>query len=71
MSLRPSRATDRAALIAKVLEQVDSRSDQCKDAIGLLGCLFDDPNDVDPSCLGNATLSIGSDLVETSFGLEE
>ncbi len=37
----------------------------------LLGCLFDDPNNVDPSCLGNATLSIGSDLVETSFGLEE
>ncbi|TDI94712.1 MAG: hypothetical protein E2O73_16405 [Deltaproteobacteria bacterium] len=64
-------ATNRAALIAKVQEKVDSRIDQCKDASGLLGCLFDDPNNADPSCLGNATLSIGSDLVETSFGLEE
>ncbi len=64
-------ATDRASLIAKVQEKVDSRIDQCKDATGLLGCLFDDPNNIDPNCLGNATLSIGSDLVQTSFGLEE
>jgi len=63
-------ATERAALIAKLQEKVDSRIDQCKDTTALLGCLFDDPNSPELTCLGDSTLSIGSNLVESAFGME-
>ncbi len=53
--------------IATAQSKVDARIGTCSDTTGLLGCLFETP---DPTCLGDAALTIGSDVTDAVFGLE-
>ncbi len=65
-------ATDQAASIQAIQTRVDGRIERCSDTTGMLGCLFPPPMETpDPSCLGDATVAIGSDLVDAAFGLED
>lgn len=57
-----------AAEIAKIQEKAISRFDKCKDTTGLEGCPFE--VGADASCLGDASLTIADDLVDTTFGIE-
>ena len=61
-------AAANAAEIAKRQSFANSRLDKCKDTTGLEGCSFG--VGADPNCLGDAALSIASDLVDLTFGLE-
>jgi hypothetical protein len=56
-----------AADIATAQAKVDARLNACNDTAGLLGCLFETP---DPTCLGDAALAIGADVIDAVFGLE-
>jgi hypothetical protein len=66
-------AVDEAAMLQSNQDRINAGIDRCSDTTGMLGCLFpEDPMEIpDPSCMGDAALSIGSDLVDATFGLEE
>ena len=50
------------------MAKADSALERCDATGGLLGCLFEPP--ADPACLGAASQSIASDLVEAVFDSE-
>jgi hypothetical protein len=59
---------EHAAELATIQDKANARVGKCKDTTGLEGCPFG--MGADPSCLGNASLTISSDLVSTTFGLD-
>jgi hypothetical protein len=62
-------AADLAAKLASLQSKADATVDRCVESTGLLGCPFEmTPS---PTCLGDASLEIGSDLVATTFGLDD
>ena len=54
--------------ISKATAKADSAATKCTDNSGLLGCLFEPPND--PACPGTATQSVATDLVDAIFDQE-
>jgi hypothetical protein len=57
-----------ATELERVRADVDASLVRCDDSAGLAGCYADAK--ADPTCLGEAAVSIGSGLVDVTFGLE-
>jgi hypothetical protein len=57
------------AELARVREDVDASLARCDDTAGLAGCYAE--LEAEPTCLGEAAVSIGEGLVDATFGLEE
>jgi hypothetical protein len=62
-------AGELAADLERVRADVDARLAKCGDTDGLAGC-YAGPGG-SPTCLGEAAVSIGADLVDATFGLDE
>ena len=61
-------ATEHAEALAKAKAKADGVIQKCGSTTGLDGCLFDPEFSV--GCIGDAALSVSSDLTDTVFGLE-
>lgn len=57
-----------AEAISKATDKADSAATKCTDNSGLLGCLFEPPND--PACPGASAESVATDLVDAIFDQE-
>ena len=58
-----------ADTLAGIRAKVDAQLASCSDTTGLLSCPLEPPND--PVCLGQGTESVGTTLVDATFGLED
>jgi hypothetical protein len=62
-------AAERATDLERIRADVDARLARCSDTEGLAGCYAG--KDGSPTCLGEAAVTIGSDLVGATFGLDD